>query len=60
MMCTFFTTPAGSPVLFGTQDALAADSLGHNKRLALVPAGFNWANSTDQVTMFGPLQFVLL
>ena len=41
--------PAGSPVLFGTTSALAAASRGRSKRLAFVPAGFDWVTSTDQV-----------
>ncbi|KAI3423310.1 hypothetical protein D9Q98_010721 [Chlorella vulgaris] len=40
---------AGSPVLTGTTQALAPSSTGHNKQLALVPAGFNWATSSEQV-----------
>jgi hypothetical protein len=40
---------AGSLVLLGTTDALASASRGRGKRLAIVPAGFSWANSTDQV-----------
>ena len=39
---------AGSPRLYGSVDALAPHSVGHGKRLALVPAGFSWATSTDQ------------
>lgn len=40
---------AGSPRLYGTVDALASHTLGRNKRLAFVPAGYDWATSTDQV-----------
>lgn len=40
---------AGSPVLWGTQEAFAPHSLGRNKRLALVPAGFDWVTRTEQV-----------
>ncbi|KAL4855201.1 Calponin y domain-containing protein [Chlorella vulgaris] len=40
---------AGSPVLTGTTQALAPSSTGHNKQLALVPAGFDWATSSEQV-----------
>ncbi|KAL4443898.1 hypothetical protein ABPG75_011635 [Micractinium tetrahymenae] len=40
---------AGSPVLFGTTDELAGHSRGHNKRLALLPAGYDWATSAEQI-----------
>lgn len=40
---------AGSAVLWGTQQAYAADSLGRNKRLALVPGGYDWVTRADQV-----------
>lgn len=55
MQHTIFTTcllchvPAGSPLLFSASQDLAPNSLGHNKRLALVPAGFDWATSTAEV-----------
>jgi len=40
---------AGSPVLFGTSDTLAPHSRGHNKRLVVVPAGFDWVTYPEQV-----------
>lgn len=41
---------AGSPLLFGATAQLASHSRGHNKRLALLPAGYDWATSTEQVS----------
>lgn len=40
---------AGSPLLPGATDALAHHSVGRGKRLAIVPGGYDWARSADQV-----------
>ncbi len=40
---------AGSALLFGATDELASHSHGHNKRLALLPAGFNWVTRANKV-----------
>lgn len=39
---------AGSPIIFGNTDA-APNSRGRNKRLTIVPAGYSWATSPNQV-----------
>lgn len=40
---------AGSALLIGASDELASHSHGHNKRLALLPAGFSWVTRANQV-----------
>ncbi|KAL4449525.1 hypothetical protein ABPG77_007169 [Micractinium sp. CCAP 211/92] len=40
---------AGSALLFGASDELASHSHGHNKRLALLPAGFSWVTRANQI-----------
>lgn len=46
--CLPFPFFAGSPIIFGNTDA-ARNSRGRNKRLAIVPAGYSWASSPNQV-----------